>query len=117
MNFIEKIVAAGFSRVENEFEKGKTRQDAGYKLNNGWLGLTIYHPDAYFRKQGFDGELIISLQGLLSGVPKKAEDWQLVQSMSSRYIRLDANGETLYETFSGMFPTDDIVEKFLILSK
>lgn len=116
MIFVEKIIDAGFSMHKSFFDE-RAGKDGGYRLINGWLGLTTYHPDVSFSKEGSSTELVISLQGLLTGNPITAEDWALVKSMASRYIRLQIGTETIYETFSGVFPPDDIVDKFLQLSK
>lgn len=63
MNFVEKLLANGFNRYVSEPEKKKGRYDAGFNPNNGWMGLTIYHPYERFEKGEFMVELDLSRFG------------------------------------------------------
>jgi len=121
MNFIEKILNEGFiERGQKELldmmphkEKWIPRWWEEYNPSTGWLGIDMDHPDAWFTKEGEDKELILSLQGLLTGMPDRDEDWLLMKNRAVRYICLKVDGKKIYETFSGKIPPDEIITEFL----
>lgn len=113
MNFVEKIIAAGFVNQGRGLPPFWTPP---YDPKSGWLGVDTNHPDAWFIKPGEDKELVISLQGILtpqSGKTRESRIRILFQNRAVKYIRLKSNGKVLYETFSGVIPPDEIVERFL----
>ena len=123
MNFVERIINAGFVEqvqlgILNAFpEKAKWIPNwwESYNPNSGWLGVCVDHPDAMFTKAGTNKKLILSLQGIQT--PNygrwKAGINTLFRNMSVRYICLKVDDKILYESFSGTIPPDSIINKFL----
>jgi hypothetical protein len=120
MTFVDKILAAGFieqgqkkmSEILPHKERWIPRWWENYDTNTGWLGISIDHPDAWFRKEGEDKELQLSLQGMQTGHPVEEGDLLLMKNRSVRYICLKIKGEKIYETFSGKIPPENIVNLF-----
>lgn len=118
MNFVQRIINAGF------IEQGQKRllelmphKKAWipewwkeYNTSTGWFGLTMDHPDAWFRKE--DNELQLSLQGV-----QTPGNWSghevLMQNRAVRYICLKFGEQKIYESFSGEVPPDEIVSQFI----
>lgn len=121
MNFIQQILEAGF------FEQGQKRMLEimphkeklipkwweKYPYEKHWFGICIDHPDAWFTKEGFDGELQLSLQGLQMNYPKKEENKIFMKNRACRYICIKIGKEKIYETFSGKVPPENIVDDFI----
>lgn len=125
MNFVKRVLEAGFVEQEQKMfleiipqnEKFIPKWWEKYPYDQHWLGVSVYHPDASFTKEGFDGELQISLQGMLSGFPEKEEDKILMKKKACRYICIKINNKKIYETFSGKLPPENIVDYFIKASE
>lgn len=125
MNFIEKIIDAGFVEqgqkrlLEIMPNKERFIPDwwKNYPSDKHWFGVSVDHPDAWFKKSGFDGELQLSLQGTQTGHPTKEEDIILLRNCASRYIAIKIGKQKIYETFSGKLPSDEIINQFIEASK
>lgn len=121
MNFVERIINAGFIEqgqkrlleLRPHKERWIPKWWEDYNASAGWLGLNVDHPDAWFRKEGEDKELQLSLQGLQTPDPETEEDLLLMLNVASRYICLKVGGQKIYETFSGKIPPDEIVNEFI----
>lgn len=121
MNFVERIIKAGFIEqgqkrlleLTPHKERWIPKWWEEYNASSGWLGVNVDHPDAWFRKDGEDKELQLSLQGVQTGYPESEEDKLLMKNMAVRYICLKVGDEKIYETYSGKMPPDEIVSKFL----
>ena len=121
MNFIEKILAAGFIEqgqkklVEILPHKAKfiPKWWENYPHGQHWFGVSMDRPDAWFRKDGFDGELQLSLQGLQTGHPVKEQDILLMDKRACRYICIKVGKDNVYETFSGVLPGADVIDNFI----
>lgn len=119
MNIIEKIINAGFKEQGQKSllnlmpHKEKWIPDwwNNYPFNQHWLGLSIDHPDAWFRKEGLDKEAIISLNGIL--MPDNNDYRVLMNNRACRYICLKDGDKIVYETYTGVQPEGVIVESFL----
>ncbi len=119
MTFVDKIIKAGFVEQGQKRllelmphkEKHIQRWWEHYNTSNGWLGLSVYHPDAWFVKE--NKELLLSLQGVQTEHPTTEEDIILMQNRAVRYICLKKDGKKIYESFSGKSPSDEIIEDFL----
>lgn len=121
MNFIQKILEAGFVEQGQKkmLELLPHKQSwipiwwEKYPYDQHWFGVSVDHPDSWFTKEGFDGELQLSLQGSQTGSPKKEEDKILMKNMACRYICIKIGKEKIYETFSGKLPPENIVDDFI----
>ena len=121
MNFIQQILEAGFveqgqkEMLERMPHKGKwiPKWWVNYPYDQDWFGVCRDYPDAWFRKDGFDGELQLSLQGMQTGVPEKDDDKILIKNMACRYICIKIGKQNIYETFSGKLPPQNIVDDFI----
>ena len=121
MNFIKSIIEAGFiERGQKQLAEAiphKTNRFStwweNYPYGQNWYGLSVYAPDAWFMKDGFDAEVLISLQGRLTPYPKSEEDRILMKNMACRYICIMIGAEVIYETFSGKLPPDELIENFI----
>ncbi len=125
MNFVQRILQEGFVEQQQKIflermpqkEKFIPKWWEKYPYDQHWLGVSVYHPDASFTKEGFDGELQISLQGMLCGFSEKEEVKILMEKMACRYICIKINNKNIYETFSGILPPENIVDDFIKASK
>lgn len=125
MNFIQRILESGFVEqgqkrmleIMPHKEKWIPRWWENYPYKQHWFGVCVDHPDAWFRKEGFDGELQLSLQGLQTGRPKNEEDILLMKQTACKYICIKVGKEVLYETFSGVIPPNNIIDEFIEKSK
>lgn len=121
MNFVQRIIEAGFVeqgqkrmlQIVPHKERWIPRWWESYPYDQHWFGLCIDHPDAWFRKEGFDGELILSLQGTLTGYPKKEEDQLLMRNRACRFICIKIGKKTIYETYSAKLPPDNVIDDFI----
>lgn len=121
MNFIKEIIDAGFvEQGQKELlemmpnkEKWIPKWWEQYPYNKHWFGLCVDTPDAWFRKDGFDGELQISLQGFQIPNSITEEDKILMQNCACRYICIKIGKEKIYETFSGKIPPEYIIYAFI----
>jgi hypothetical protein len=121
MNFIQKILEAGFTEqcqkklleLMPHKEKWIPKWWDNYPFDRDWFGVCVDHPDAWFRKEGFDGELQLSLQGIQTPFPKTYEDSILMENVAVRYICIKIGKENIYETFSGILPPSNIIDEFI----
>jgi hypothetical protein len=121
MNFIQRILEAGFVEqgqkkmleIMPHKEKWIPKWWEKYPYDQHWFGVCVDHPDAWFTKEGFDGELQLSLQGIQTGCPEKEEDKILLQNRACRYICIKIGKEKIYETFSAKLPPESIVDDFI----
>lgn len=122
MTFVDTIISEGFvEQGQKELlslvpHKRKWIPDwwNHYNTRNGWLGLDVDHPDAWFRKEGVDKELKISLQGMLMPIIIPEKFWPLLESRSIKYICLKVGKNIIYETFAGKIPDTEVIKNFLI---
>ena len=125
MNFVKQILDAGFIEqgqlilINNFPYKGNSIPNwwESYPYNSNWFGLSVTHPDAWFRKPGFDGELILSLQGSIMPYPSSVQDEILCQNRAAKYICLKIGKEKIFETFSGEMPPQEVIDRFIKLAK
>lgn len=149
MNFIERILAAGFVEqgMKRVFDVNPKRIDEKqrwwehYNWKHEFWGVDMYHPDAWFMKDGFDGKLLISLGGLSPGtcyIYDDGSEWaknynlqtdainKLFKEDAVRYISLKQHmayedviksfphyPKVYYETYTGIIPPDEIVDQFI----
>ena len=121
MNFIERILEAGFVEqgqkkmleIMPHKEKWIPKWWEKYPYDQHWFGVCIDHPDAWFRKEGFDGELQLSLQGIQLGYSEEKGDNILISGGACRYICIKIGSTKIYETFSGELPPENIVNDFI----
>ena len=100
MNFVEKLLANGFTRIVYDWEKKKGRYDGEFNPKNGWLGLTIYHPYEMFEKEGITVELDLTRYGV-----KDFIGGQLV-NVNEKRIVVKRDGLITYENKMGILPHD-----------
>lgn len=125
MNFIQRILEAGFVEqgqkrlleLKPHKEKLIPKWWEKYPYDQNWFGVCIDNPDAWFRKDGFDGEVQFSLQGVLMGYPEKEEDKVLAQNRACRYICIKIGNNKIYETFSGIVPPENVIDLLIKESK
>lgn len=86
----------------------------GKKFNpkNNWFGISTYEPDAIFVRG--DKKAIFSLQGFymnsdnILNAPK-----ELLEQCACRYIALHVGEEMIYETYTGVLPSNELIEQFM----
>ena len=98
MNFTEQLIHLGFKEIF------ASRMDSSFifNLNNGWLGLTVYHPDMIFSRDNIS--VVMSLQGLLCDYDKILGNYELEalsKDKAIKYISVKDGDNLLYETFGG----------------
>ncbi len=113
MEFIDKIMNGGFT-LRDECDKSSNPL-IGWRKGNGWHGCTAAHPDVVFING--DKLVYISLQGVLMSVVASPrlmrENAELLSSCSARYLCLRDGDKIVYETMSGVLPSDDVLEEFI----
>jgi hypothetical protein len=123
MNFIQKILEAGFvEQGQKELfellphkERWIPKWWENYPYDKDWFGVCIDHPDSWFCKDGFNGELQLSLQGVQTPKPNE-EDKVLMENRACRYICIRIGDDIIYETFSGEIPPENIINQFIAAS-
>lgn len=121
MNFIEQILQAGFTEqlqkklltLKPEKEKWIPKWWLQYPYAKGWYGLSTDQTDAVFKKDGFNAEVLISLNGMVIPYPQKEEDRILIHNNAARYICIKIDGINIYETYSGKIPTEETITQLL----
>ena len=121
MNFVKQIIDAGFIEQGQKWIVDRQPHKINlvpnwweiYPYNSNWFGLSVTHPDAWFRKPGFDGELILSLQGCIMPLHVSVQDEILCQNRAAKYICLKIGKEKIFETFSGEIPPQEVIERFI----
>ena len=103
MNFVEKLLANGFTRIVYEWEKKKGRQDAGFNPQSGWMGLITYHPYERFEK----GDVVVELDLSRFGVYDILPNLERVP-VNEKVIRIKVDGQTVYENKYGVLPPLEI---------
>lgn len=101
-NFVHKALIRSFE-VKPE----------SYTPYNNWFGVSLYEPDAIFRRG--DKTIILSLQGVLFRHPGyEMEGYEeLLKSRAVKYICFKKGGEELYVTHTGILPDNNFIETFL----
>ena len=100
MNFVEKLLANGFNRFVSEIEKRKGRYDANFNPNNGWMGLTIYHPYERFEKDDITVELDLTRYGVKDYIGGK------LVNVNEKRIVVKKAGKITYQNNMGILPSD-----------
>ena len=107
MNFVEKLLANGFTRIVYEWEKKKGRQDAGFNPQSGWMGLITYHPYERFEK----GDVVVELDLSRFGV------WDFfidshgkteTKRVNEKRIKVSKGSELIYDSRNGVLPPLEI---------
>lgn len=105
MNFVERILSYGFERIIHDWAKNQI-----FNTNNGWMGLTIYHPLERFIKG--DKEVLLSLErfgctDLIIHSDGKREEVKV----NEKEIRISIGGNIVYHNRHGVMPPKEIEEQ------
>lgn len=118
MNFIKQIIDAGFveqgQKQLKELRPGNKHIPewwVNYPYDKHWFGVSIDHPDAWFRKENVDAELSISLQGHQILHPKNYEEQILLKNISAKIILINIENKVIYRTMAGIIPPKEIIDK------
>jgi hypothetical protein len=76
---------------------------------NNWMGVSVYQPDLLVTLG--DITMGISLQGSLT--PYNAKYAALFDAAAIKYIGISKAGKTIYQTWTGELPPDDIIRQAL----
>jgi hypothetical protein len=76
---------------------------------NNWMGVSVYHPDLLVNLA--DVEVTISLQGRWT--PYNEKYAALFDAAAIKYIGISKAGKTIYQTWTGELPPDDIIRQAL----
>lgn len=107
MNLTETLFDNGFT-IPVRITNGKP----SFSLTNGWMGMTTQNPDITMYKGNRCA--MLSLQGSAPNPMDITDEYTArCNSMSVRYIGLYAAGRAIYETWSGVMPSDETIKFFL----
>lgn len=112
MNFVDKLFASGFNRKITAIESKKGRYDCKYNTNNGWMGLTVYHPYETFKKGGISVELSLERSGIKE-IEIFHDGTQKEIQINERQIKVTINNEIVYYNKYGIMPSLEIEQKIL----
>ena len=107
MNFVEKLLANGFTRIVYEWEKKKGRQDAGFNPQSGWMGLITYHPYERFEK----GEFVVELDLSRFGVKDYCDGKET--QVNEKRIKVSKGGNIIYDNRFGLIPPEEIQNQII----
>lgn len=120
MNISEILINNGFEVYSIAFNNHKPEftvyKNTKFNSLNNWFGVSLYVPDALFRKD--NKEVILSLQGIaasFSHIPadKKEEVNTLLEAKACKYICLKIEDTILYESWSGVLPSEELIISFI----
>lgn len=104
MNFAEQLIAKGF-------KPGNWLSKIPYTPKEGWMGLTVYHPEIDFTKG--DIEVLFTLQGPSIRSPRNEEEKTIFKNKAARGIRVKKGNEIVYETITGVLPPKSIIDEYI----
>lgn len=105
MNLSEKLIASGF--------KPDTGTNSVFNPKNNWMGVSVYQPDVFFDKG--NKTVHLSVQGLAMPTPSPMtkEMLSLLQNRAARYIGFSIDRGKIYESWTGVMPTEEFINDFL----
>jgi len=105
MNIVEQLLLVGF----------KDPVFPNFNPKNNWFGVSLYHPDVCFERESKTA--IFSLNGCLMNTDITKEKYEelkpIFDEMKAKYICLRSGKEIIYETYTGVLPSEKILNDFL----
>lgn len=106
LNFIERMLACGFTRVVPDSEIKRGRYDVLWNPRNNWMGTVIYHPFDIFIKGRFSIKL--SLEYYNASIYYSKDGKVIKEKISEKRIIIKDGEKEIYRNHYGVMPPKEI---------